>query len=109
MDVKNMNPLLVIVLFLVTFGIFPIYWYYKTKVELNSRGATIPTMWMWLLVIIPLVNIVVMLYWLYNFMQGYIKVAKVPNANPILYTIGMCVPLVNFYMIYLVQTGMNKL
>jgi hypothetical protein len=101
MDVKNMNPLVVLVLFMITFGIFPIYWYYKSKVELNSRGAQIPTFWY---IIIPIVNI----YWIYKFMEGFIKVTK-SSASPIMYFIGMCIPLVNFYMIYLIQTGMNKL
>jgi len=105
MDVKNMNPLLVIVLFLVTFGIFPIYWFYKNKVELNSKGADIPTMWLWLLCVIPIVNIIVILFWMYKFMEGFVKVTK-SDANPILYTIGMCVPLVNLYTVYLVHTAM---
>ena len=101
MDVKNMNPLVVIALFMFTFGIFPIYWYYKTKVELNNKGAQIPTFWY---IIIPIVNI----YWMYKFMEGFIKATK-SDANPVLYFIGMFVPLVNLYMVYTIQTGMNKL
>ncbi|MCX6773796.1 MAG: hypothetical protein NTY68_02240 [Candidatus Micrarchaeota archaeon] len=101
MDVKSMNPLVAVVLYMFTFGLFPIYWYYKNKVELNSKGAQIPTFW---LMIIPIANI----YLIYKIMEGYIKVTK-SSSSPIMYFIGSCIPLVNLYMVYLIQTGMNKI
>jgi hypothetical protein len=59
----NRNPILVLVLSLVTCGIYHIYWFVVTKNELNQRGADIPTAW---LLIIPFVN----LYWLWKFSDG---------------------------------------
>lgn len=44
----------VLLLPLITFGIYQIVWYVKTKNEMNQLGATIPTAW---LVIVPIVNI----------------------------------------------------
>ncbi len=60
---KNRNPIAVALLPLVTFGIYAIYWQVKTKGELNSNGANIPTAW---LIIIPFVNI----WWLWKYSEG---------------------------------------
>jgi hypothetical protein len=60
---KNRNPLAVFLLPFVTFGIYSIYWFVKTKGEMNEKGATIPTAW---LIIIPIVNI----YWLWKWSEG---------------------------------------
>ena len=50
---KNRNPIAVALLPLITFGIYSLYWQVKTKGEMNSLGADIPTAW---LIVIPLVN-----------------------------------------------------
>lgn len=63
------NPFAVFILPFVTFGIYSIVWYVKTKEEMNSRGADIPTAW---LLIIPFVN----LYWLWKYSRGVEKVTK---------------------------------
>ncbi len=55
---QQRSPFLVFLLSLITFGIYGIVWYVKTKNEMNARGAQIPTAW---LLIIPIVNI----YWLW--------------------------------------------
>ena len=60
---EQRNPFLVFLLALITFGIYGIVWYVKTKREMNSKGAQIPTAW---LLIIPIVNI----YWLYKYSEG---------------------------------------
>jgi hypothetical protein len=67
--VKNRNPIAVALLTLVTLGIYGIYWFVKTKGEMNARGAEIPTAW---LLIVPFVNI----WWLWKYSEG---VAKVTN------------------------------
>ena len=48
---------------LVTFGIYSIVWFVKTKNELNSRGAGIPTAW---LIIVPIAG----WYFLFRYFQG---------------------------------------
>lgn len=67
----NRHPVMVIVLSLLTCGIYHIYWYVVTKTEMNARGADIPTAW---LILIPFVNI----YWLWRWSQG---VERVTNAS----------------------------
>ncbi|MCA9344791.1 DUF4234 domain-containing protein [Candidatus Saccharibacteria bacterium] len=64
---KNRNPIAVALLPLITFGIYSLYWQVKTKGEMNSLGADIPTAW---LIVIPLVNI----WWLWKYSEGVEKV-----------------------------------
>jgi membrane protease YdiL (CAAX protease family) len=53
----------VIIFPFLTLGIYTLYWFVKTKGELNAKGAQIPTAW---LVIIPLVNI----WWVWKYFEG---------------------------------------
>ena len=66
---RNRHPALVLVLGFFTCGIYHIYWLVSTKLEMNERGADIPTAW---LLIIPFVNI----YWLWRWSQGVEKVTN---------------------------------
>lgn len=66
---KIRNPLAVFLLPFVTFGIYGIYWMVQTKIEMNSRGAQIPTAW---LIIIPIVNI----WWMWKYSEGVEHVTK---------------------------------
>ena len=73
-EIKRRNPALVIIFTIITFGIYEIYWFVKTKNEINSLGAEIPTAW---LLIIPIAN----LYWEYKYAEGFSKyVEKDDNA-----------------------------
>ena len=60
---KKRSVLAVLVLPLVTFGIYSIYWAVKTKGEMNKLGANIPTAW---LIIVPVVNI----WWMWKHSEG---------------------------------------
>ena len=60
MQIKYRSPVAVIILCIVTFGIYAIYWTFKTKDEINTQGATIPTAW---LVFVPIAN----LYFFYRY------------------------------------------
>jgi membrane protease YdiL (CAAX protease family) len=55
--------ILVIILSLITFGIYPIYWFVVTKNEMNRSGALIPTAW---LIIVPIANI----WWMWKYSEG---------------------------------------
>lgn len=66
---KQRSVAAVIVLTLVTFGIYGIVWQVKTKNEMNRLGANIPTAW---LIIVPIANI----YWLWKYCEGVEKVTK---------------------------------
>src|SRR5665213_1590868 len=63
---QQRNPAAVFLLTLITFGIYGIVWQVKTKNELNSLGAEIPTAW---LLIVPVVSI----YWLWKYSEGVEK------------------------------------
>ncbi len=67
--VEQRNPWLWLVLSFVTFGIAAIYWFVKTKTEINSLGAKIPTAWF---LIIPIVNF----YWVYKYAEGFVGFVK---------------------------------
>jgi len=54
---------MVILLSIITFGIYSLFWYVTTKNEMNAKGAQIPTVW---LIIIPFVNI----WWYWKFSEG---------------------------------------
>ena len=66
---KQRSPIAVFLLPFVTFGIYSLVWQVKTKNELNSLGADIPTAW---LIIVPFVN----LYWLWKYSEGVEKVTN---------------------------------
>ena len=59
----------VILFTLITFGIYHLYWYVKTKNEMNAQGANIPTAW---LLIIPIANI----YWMWKWSEGVEHVTR---------------------------------
>ncbi len=61
------SPASVFFLSLITLGIYALVWQVKTKNELNSKGAEIPTAW---LLIVPLAN----LYWAWKYAEGVEKV-----------------------------------
>jgi hypothetical protein len=50
---KRRSVAAVLILSIVTFGIYAIVWAVKTKEEMNALGAQIPTAW---LLIIPLIT-----------------------------------------------------
>lgn len=66
---KNRNVIAVLLLPFVTFGIYSIYWEVSTKIEMNEKGASIPTAW---LLIVPIVNI----WWLWKYSEGVEKITN---------------------------------
>ena len=73
-NIKRRNPVLVIIFSIITCGIYSIYWFVKTKEEINSLGAEIPTAW---LLIIPIAN----LYFQFKYVEGFsTHVKKDDNA-----------------------------
>jgi len=57
------SPISIILLSIVTLGIYYLVWYVSTKNEMNAKGANIPTAW---LLIIPIANI----FWMWEFSKG---------------------------------------
>lgn len=60
---QKRNPVAVAIFTLITFGIYGIYWFVKTKTAMNEKGANIPTAW---LIIVPFVNI----WWMWKYSEG---------------------------------------
>jgi hypothetical protein len=60
---QKRSPIAVVLLTIVTFGIYALVWHVKTKREMNARGADIPPSW---LLLVPLVNF----YWLWKWAEG---------------------------------------
>ena len=60
---QHRDPIMVILLSIITLGIYSLFWYVATKNEMNAKGAQIPTAW---LIIIPFVNI----WWYWKFCEG---------------------------------------
>ncbi len=60
---QHRNPIMVILLSLITLGIYTLVWSVRTKSEMNAKGAQIPTAW---LLIIPFVDY----FWLWKFSEG---------------------------------------
>jgi cytochrome bd-type quinol oxidase subunit 2 len=62
---KNRSPITVLVLSLVTFGIYALIWQVQTKEEMNrTYGTNIPTAWV---LLIPFVGA---LYWIWKWSEG---------------------------------------
>ena len=79
MQFTKRDPIVMAILILITFGIYTLYWFVKTKRELNNAGAEIPTAW---LLIIPFANI----YWIYQFAYAFSKfVLKRNDKDTIVY------------------------
>ncbi len=99
MQIKHRSPVAIIILTIITFGIYAIVWTVKTKNEINSLGARIPTAW---LLIIPIAN----LYFWYKYCEGFSTQVKKDN-NTILWFL-LFIVICPVAMI-LVQIDLNKL
>lgn len=67
---QKRNVAAVILLPFITFGIYAIYWFVKTKGEINkAAGTNIPSA---ILLIIPIANF----YWMWKFCEGVEKVTN---------------------------------
>ena len=60
---KHRSPAIPLLLPFVTFGIYSIVWYVKTKNEMNRAGSKIPSAW---LLIVPIGSIV----WIWKYAVG---------------------------------------
>ena len=87
----------VILLTCVTFGIYSIYWFVKTKDEMNARGANIPTAW---LMIVPIASI----WWMWKWAGGVEHVTKGKQSQAVAFIL---VFLLSFIGMAIVQSSLN--
>ena len=99
MNIKKRNPAGVIILSIITLGIYLIYWIVKTKGEIKSLGASIPTAWF---IIIPIANI----YFAYKYLDGFSTYVKKDNLGIIWFIAAVVAPPV---MPVIIQVELNKL
>ena len=60
---RHRSPIAVLLLPIITLGIYYLVWYVTTKNEMNAKGADIPTAW---LMIIPIAG----WFWIWHFSKG---------------------------------------
>ena len=88
-----------LLLSLVTFGIYGLFWFVSTKEEMRAAGADIPTAW---LLIVPFAN----LFWLWKYSGGVELVTKGKTSQPIGF---LLLALLGVIGAAIVQDGFNKL
>lgn len=96
---KNRNPVAVLLLPFITFGVYAIVWFVKTKREMNTLGAQIPTSW---LLIIPFVNI----YWMWKYSEGVQLVTKGAQSQAVAFILLFLLSVIGMAII---QSEFNKL
>jgi len=69
-EMKKRSPFLVFLFPFITLGIYSLYWLVVTKGEMNAKGEKIPTAWLLLASIIPVLGWFVALFWLYKYSEG---------------------------------------
>ena len=94
---KERNPLVVLLLIVITFGIYALVWIVKTKNEMNSLGANIPTAWF---IIIPILNI----YFFWRYCEGFAIITKKWEAIVIFLIAIIFAPAA----VWIVQDGLNE-
>ena len=99
MNIKKRNPAIIVIYSIITAGIYFIYWAVKTKEEIRSLGADIPTMW---LMIVPIGNV----YLLYKYCDGFSQYVKKDNQGLLWFLVSLvCFPVLPV----IVQIELNKL
>jgi hypothetical protein len=88
----------VIILTLITFNIYGLIWFVKTKGEMVQHGADIPTAW---LLIVPIANI----YWMWKWSGGVEHVTRGKGSQAVAF---LLVFLLGFIGMAIVQSWFNS-
>ncbi len=78
---KYRNPVFVLVLSLLTFGIYFVYWLVSTSNELRRLTSGAPNPWMLLLFLVPIVNFFVVLWYYWNYSAA---IRDISDVSPVL-------------------------
>lgn len=95
---KKREPVMVLIFWVITLGIYGLYWGVKTSWELNASGADIPSAW---LIIIPIINI----WWTWKFCEGVELVTDGRMSTPLAFILWF---LLGFIGAAIVQGSLNK-
>lgn len=96
--IKHKNVFLVYLFTIISFGVYSVVWYVKSKRDMNSLGAEIPTSW---LLVVPVANF----YWVYKYCEGFSCHLKKDNNTALWFCISL---FVGFLMPYFVQSALNE-
>jgi hypothetical protein len=88
----------VILLSIITFGIYCIVWFVKTKGEMVKHGADIPTAW---LMIVPIASI----WWMWKWSGGVEHVTRGKQSQAIAFILVFVLGLIGMAI---VQVALNK-
>ncbi len=101
--IKKRNPLLVLLFTLITFGIYAVFWMIFTTIELRQNTKSAPNPLLLLLIFIPIINIVVGLYYYYKYSKALNELTGAP-------VFGVCLLMILFLPIgmILAQIELNK-
>lgn len=88
----------VIILSIVTFGIYLIYWFVKTKGNMVKAGADIPTAW---LMIVPIASI----YWMWKWAGGVEHVTAGKYSQVIAFILILALGIIG---VAIIQSELNK-
>ena len=95
---KKRSVIGVLVLTFFTFGIYALIWHVKTKNEMNSCGAGIPTAW---LLLVPFANI----YWIWKWCSGIEHITGEKMSAPVAFLLQVFLPMIGMMIL---QDTMNK-
>jgi|HubBroStandDraft_5_1064220.scaffolds.fasta_scaffold709349_1 hypothetical protein len=88
----------VIILSIITFGIYSIVWFVKTKDEMVRQGADVPTAW---LMIVPIASI----YWMWKWAGGVERVTGSKFSQAVAFILVFLLGLIGMAII---QDAFNK-
>ena len=88
----------VIILTIITFGIYALVWFVKTKDEMVKQGASIPTAW---LMLVPIASI----YWMWKWAGGVEHVTKGKSGQAINFILVFLLGMIGMAII---QSTFNK-
>lgn len=92
------SPLGILILSIITLGIYTIFWAVWTKNEMNAKGVQTPTAW---LIIVPIANF----YWWWRFSEG---VERVTNRGMSAITAFLLVLFLSVIGLAIIQSSLNK-
>ena len=88
----------VVILSIITFGIYALVWFVKTKNEMVQQGADIPTAW---LLIVPIASI----YWMWKWAGGVEHVSRGKSSQAIVFILTFLLGIIGMAI---VQDMLNK-
>lgn len=98
-EIKHKSIFVTYLLMFATFGIYGLVWTVKSKRDMNSLGAEIPTSW---LLLIPIVGV----FWMYKYSEGFATHIEKDDATVKWFALHL---FVGFLTPFFVQSKLNEI